>query len=103
MKAYPLLAFVLLFLAQLANADDAASAPVLPQIPDRTFKISDFGAVADGKADNAKAIQQAIDAAARAGGGVVEVPAGEFLCGPVRIASGINLRLDSGATLKMLP
>src|SRR5207248_364099 len=52
---------------------------------------------------NAKAIQQAIDAAAGAGGGVVEVAAGEFLSGPFRLASNINFRVDAGATLKMLP
>ena len=94
---------VLLCLAQLAIAEDAVHAPALPQIPDRVFKISDYGAASDDKADNAKAIQQAIDAAAGAGGGVVEVPAGEFLSGPFRLASNVNFRVDAGATLKMLP
>src|SRR5437763_5820370 len=94
---------VLLGFALLAKADDAAHAPALPQIPDRVFKISDYGAMSDDKTDNAKAIQHAIDAAAGAGGGVVEVPAGEFLSGPFRLASNINFRVDAGATLKMLP
>jgi polygalacturonase len=87
---------------QIANADDAAHAPELPQIPDKVFKVADHGAAA-GAGDNAKAIQETIDAAAAAGGGVVEVPAGEFLCGPIKLADKIDLRLDKGAMLKMLP
>ncbi len=94
---------VVLCSIQLAKADDAPQAPALPQIPDRIFKISDHGAVAGDKTDNTKAIQQTIDAASAAGGGIVEVPAGEFLSGPFRLASDVNLHLDDGATLKMLP
>lgn len=39
-----------------------------------------FGAVADGRADCAPAIQKAIDAVAHAGGGVVFLPAGRYRC-----------------------
>jgi polygalacturonase len=94
---------VVLCFIQLAKADDAPKAPPLPQIPDRVFKITDHGAVSDDKTDNTKAIQKTIDAAVAAGGGVVEIPAGNYLAGPFRLASAINLRLDSGAMLKMLP
>jgi polygalacturonase len=93
---------VLLSAAQLVRAADPPHAPTLPQIPEAVFKITDHGA-APGDNDNAKAIQQTIDAAAAAGGGVVEVPAGEFLCGPLKLANSINLHLEAGATLKMLP
>ena len=34
---------------------------------------------------------------------MVEVPAGIFLCGPIQLASRINLHLDAGAVLRMLP
>jgi polygalacturonase len=84
-------------------ADEARHPPSLPRIPDRTFSVADYGARADDQADNTHALQSAIDAAAAAGGGAVEIPAGQFLCGPIRFASGINLRLAAGATLKMLP
>jgi polygalacturonase len=90
------------FAPWVAAAEDS-QAPALPQIPNRVFKISDHGAVSGDNADNAKAIQQTIDAATEAGGGTVEVPAGEFFSGPIQIASNINLRLDSDAMLKMLP
>jgi polygalacturonase len=81
----------------------AAVTPALPAIPERVFKVRDFGAVGDGVATNTMAVQSAIDAASAAGGGVVEIPRGAFLCGPVRLADKINLHLDAGAVLRMLP
>ncbi len=77
--------------------------PDLPNIPDRHVDVTTFGAAGDGVADNTKAIQAAIDAARKAGGGTVEIPAGDFLCGPLELGSRIALRLDFGATLRMLP
>ena len=77
--------------------------PTLPVIPSATFNITSYGAIGDGVATNTAAIQSAIDAASAAGGGIVQIPAGVFLCGPIRLASKINLHLDSGALLRMLP
>ena len=77
--------------------------PPLPVIPKRTFPITAHGAKGDGTTDNAKAIQATIDACAKAGGGIVNVPQGDFLCGPIQIASHINLRVEKGGTLRMLP
>jgi len=71
-----------------------------PQIPDREFTITDFGAAADGKTDCTKAIAAAIEAASKAGGGRVLVPAGEYVTGPIHLRSRVNLHLDGGATLK---
>jgi len=76
--------------------------PALPQVPDGIFDIANFGAIGDGVATNTKSIQTAINTAGAAGGGIVEVPAGTFLCGPIQIASQINLHLDAGALLRML-
>lgn len=47
------------------------------------YSILRYGAVADGVTNCAAAIQQAVDAAAAAGGGRVIVPAGRFLSGSV--------------------
>jgi hypothetical protein len=43
--------------------------------------IRDFGAKADGKSDDSKAIQAAMDAASAEGGGCVRLPWGKFLLG----------------------
>ena len=76
--------------------------PALPDIPAKAFPITAYGA-ATASADNAGAVQAAVDAAAAAGGGTVEVPPGAFLCGPVHLASRIDLHLAAGATLRLLP
>lgn len=77
--------------------------PALPQIPEKFFDVKNFGAVGDGVATNTIAIQSAIDAASAAGGGVVQIPPGIYLCGPIKLASKINLHLEAGALLRMLP
>jgi polygalacturonase len=77
--------------------------PALPDIPSASFNVTNYGAIGDGMATNTTAIQSAIDAASAAGGGTVEIPAGIFLSGPLRMASRINLRLDPNAILRMLP
>ena len=77
--------------------------PALPLIPDKIFNVRDFAAAGDGMANDTKAIQAAITAASAAGGGMVEIPKGIYLCGPLKLASKINLHLDAGALLRMLP
>lgn len=44
-------------------------------------------------------IQAAIDAAHRQGGGIVLVPAGDYLIGPIRLRSRVHLHLEPGASL----
>jgi len=71
-----------------------------PAFPSRDFPITEFGAVGDGSTDSSGALKAAIEACHKAGGGRVIVPAGEFLTGPVRLLSGVNLHLAAGATLR---
>ena len=73
----------------------------LPKIPTANFNITDFGAVADGTTMNTDAINKAIQACTKAGGGTVNVPQGKFLTGPIVLASSLNLHLDKGAVLLM--
>ncbi len=68
------------------------------------YDITRFGAIGDGKTDDAIAIQQAIDRCTADGGGVVLVPRGHtFICGPVRLKSNVELRLEATAVLKATP
>jgi polygalacturonase len=97
-----------------ARADDAttqpaaaaAAAPSLPEptitaptIPDKTFSIADYGAVADGTTINTDAITKAIAACSAAGGGTVLIPAGKYMTGPFTLVSNLDLKVDTGATL----
>ena len=71
----------------------------------RNANVRSFGARGNGRIDDTNAFQRAIDSLA-AGGGVVRVPAGRYLIDPlrsVRMRSGVDLRLDSGAVLMAKP
>lgn len=70
-----------------------------PRAAEKRFAISDFGAVGDTTTLNTTAIQKAIDAAAAAGGGVVEIPKGTFLSGAIFLKQGVGLHLAQGAVL----
>ena len=63
------------------------------------FNVRDYGAIGDGIALDTRAIQNAIDAASKSGGGTVFVPAGKFLTGAIFLRDHITLHLDAGATL----
>ncbi len=67
--------------------------------PERTFDIRKYGAKADGKTLCSKAINKAISACSKSGGGHVVVPAGEWLTGAVHLQSNVDLHLEEGAKL----
>ena len=92
----------ILSLGAILNAHAAVN-PALPVIPANIFNITNYAAIGDGVMTNTTAIQSAINAASEAGGGVVQVPAGTYLCGPIQLASKVNLYLEAGALLRMLP
>ena len=69
----------------------------LPKIYGEIYKIERYGAVGDGKTSNTEAFGRAITAASEAGGGIVEVPAGIWLTGPIELKSNIGLHICSGA------
>lgn len=61
--------------------------------------VREHGAVADGVTNDGPAIQRAIDACAKGGGGVVVLPAGNYLSGSIELRTNITLRILPGATL----
>jgi polygalacturonase len=63
------------------------------------FNVKDFGAKADGKTIDLPAINSAIDAAVKVGGGTVILPAGTYASYSIRLKSNICLQLEAGATL----
>ena len=83
-----------LCLAAPALASHSA-APPQPAVCD----VTHYGAVADGKTKNTRAIQAAIDACEQNGGGIVRLAGGTFLSGPIVLRSHITLDIESGATL----
>lgn len=68
-----------------------------PLIPQRVFRIRDYGAIEGGAEINTSAFQKAIEACASNGGGRVVVPAGRWLTGPIHLQSRIELHLEEGA------
>lgn len=87
---------------------EVAAVPALPVINTNNVVVvtnAPFSARGDGVSTNTAAIQNAINSAATTNGGcTVEIPGpGTYLCGPLTLKSRINLQVDGGATLQMLP
>ncbi len=68
-----------------------------PHFKKDSFNILNYGAVADGYTINSTAINKAIEACSKQGGGTVIIPAGSFVTGPIIMKSNINLHLQKGA------
>ena len=65
----------------------------------RTCNILQYGASRDGVTKSTAAIQAAIDACAKAGGGTVAIEGGTFVSGPVVLRDHITLKIAAGAVL----
>lgn len=65
----------------------------------KVYNVKDYGAVGDGKTLASPAIQNAIDACAAAGGGIVTFAPGTYLSGSLFLKSNVHLRIDKGVLL----
>ena len=74
----------------------------MPKFAEKSYPITKFGAkTTNAAAQNQKAIQKAIDACSKKGGGKVIIPAGEkFLTGAITLKDGVNLVVEEGAILE---
>jgi polygalacturonase len=77
----------------------------MPQVSQPTFKkdsfnIVKYGAKSDGVFLNTTAINNAINDCNRKGGGIVVIPAGFWLTGPIVLKSNVNLHLQKNALLQ---
>ena len=66
----------------------------------RRFDVREYGARGDGVAIDSDAFNAAILAASQAGGGIVVVPRGRYLCFSIRLKSRITLLLSKGAVIE---
>ena len=70
------------------------------QVRAAAFDAAAYGAKGDGTTVNTAAIQKAIDAAAKAGNGVVVFQPGVYLSGALFLKSRMELRLDEGVEIR---
>lgn len=98
MKKFILFIYLLLPAALIAQS---WKLPVItsPKFKKDTLNIVKAGARPDGFTLNTNAINSSIETMSKKGGGVVLVPKGLWLTGPIVLQSNVNLHLATGATL----
>ncbi|WEA02367.1 glycoside hydrolase family 28 protein [Mucilaginibacter sp. SJ] len=72
----------------------------LPSFKTDTFNIEKFGAKPNGFTLNTQSINDAVSACNKNGGGVVLIPPGFWLTGPIVMQSNVNLHLSQAAVLQ---
>jgi polygalacturonase len=91
-------AFISCLTTTTVSAADTVATP--KSTPPAIFDVTKFGAKGDGTTLDTDAIQKALDACDKAGGGIVELPKGTYLSKPIFLHSNLTLQLDDGALLQ---
>ncbi len=86
-----------------AQAAGTSAKPAVKPVPAVTLNVRDFGAIGDGATKDTAAIQMALDRCAVLGGGTVQLFAGTYVTGAIRIGARTTLWLDDQATLQGSP
>jgi polygalacturonase len=69
------------------------------EISGHVFNISAYGAADNANISSSDAFRRAIADCQKAGGGIVRVPAGHFLTGPIDLVDNMTLQVDRGAVV----
>lgn len=69
------------------------------KVPQATFKVEKYGAIADGQTINTTAIQKTIDACMEAGGGTVLFSKGNYVTGTIVLKSNVMLEIAKDAKI----
>lgn len=85
-----------------AMAQQKQSLPVIQQVKFKkdTTSIVSFGAKGDGITLNTQSINKTIASVSQKGGGVVLIPSGLWLTGPIELKSNVNLHIKRDAILQ---
>lgn len=67
------------------------------------YNVADYGATGNGHTLDSPYFNIAIDSCVAHGGGTVYVPAGNYLCGSIRLKSNVNLHLAPGSKIIAAP
>ncbi|WP_256010724.1 glycoside hydrolase family 28 protein [Desertivirga xinjiangensis] len=106
---FKVLAFLGLALTQILAKDTSAQKAnyqawpstlpqvVVPKFKSDTVSITKNGALNDGLTLNTESINRTIDQVSKNGGGVVLIPRGFWLTGPIELKSNVNLHLAADA------
>lgn len=82
-----------------ANANPNSNSSTDNLLGAKIYNVRDFGAKGDKETLDTKAVQDAVDACFKDGGGTVLVPAGIFQIGMIELKSNVTLHIAAGATL----
>src|ERR1039457_19188 len=95
-----LLGLAITALGQGQEAAGTAARQARTPVPPLFFNVLDYGAKPDGSASSTAAFRSAIQACAKAGGGTVFIPAGQYVSGAIEMVSNMTLHLDAGAVVR---
>ena len=90
---------ILLLIMNIGCSSRQQSATKATGLSDNFYNVKFYGTKGDGTAVESNAINKAIEAASKAGGGTVYFPPGNYLTGSIRLKSNICLFIDQGATI----